>query len=153
MRLAMLMAGLAAVVGCARATVISAPEDAGMLDGSGADATNEPDMSVSRIDMGGEPRPGGECDQQDDCNECGACAADQDPICGVLWQDCNASADCLALIDCTDGCTTNECFQSCGAAHPDSAEAVTALYRCLICDACSADCRDGYPTWCETPPF
>lgn len=136
------------VCACTHAEVISGPSDAG------TDASMASDMAVA-IDHGRpvEPPGGGECDQQDDCNACSQCAVSPSSGCNWYWTECNDSPECLALIDCADACTTQECFDGCGASHPSAIDMVNSFYTCIICDECSADCVAGHATWCETPPL
>ncbi len=149
----LLVAAFLLVASCARATVISVVEDGGVDTDATTDGNATTDMLAPRVDMGEEPLPGGECDQQDDCDACATCAASHNPRCTALWQDCSNETDCSDLLDCVTLCTTNDCFQACGDAHPASTDAVNGVYQCLICNACSADCRAGYSTWCESPPL
>jgi hypothetical protein len=131
--------------GCSPATLIVA-SDAGPMRDARAETGTDAASSV-------EPRGGSECDQQDDCNTCFSCVQGPHQACVDYAVSCSDTPECVALVNCLNGCGTEEsCARACGAAHPSATAMLVAFYACAYCDACTADCREQHG-WCEAPPF
>lgn len=77
---------------------------------------------------------------EETCNTCSAAAQGSGGACGSQTNACFNNAECGALVDCVNPCTTQSCVDNCYAAHPNGAAALDALIGC-ICDACAiCDC-------------
>jgi hypothetical protein len=143
-RYALFVVFVLSIVGCTSLPIVvisdgaTVPSDAGVT----ADAGPMP-----------EPEPGSECDQQDDCSACNTCSYAPRQTCNNLALGCEENAECLALLECVNRCADGACVQSCGQAHTSATAQLVALYQCMLCDACPADCRAHRAVWCEAPPF
>lgn len=145
-RKALLAIGLV-LFGCTSQTLIVST-DAGpsIPDGAGIDAGRDAGPTL-------EPVGGSECDQQDDCAACFQCVQGPHQACIDAALQCDASSECIALVDCLRVCADGECARACGAEHPSATSILVSFYQCAYCDACPADCRDTASTWCDAPPF
>jgi hypothetical protein len=132
------------VVACTPTYVIVG-EDAPLGD-AGLDAP--PDAPLPR-----EPSGGSECDQQDDCDGCARCSIAAFELCNGSALDCEDDPGCLALMGCLSACGDTACAQACGTAHASGIPLARSYTRCVVCDACPADCRSRTAVWCEEPPF
>ncbi len=135
---------------CVQAKVITAPDDAAV-----ADAPNDARVDAAVADAGPLPEVtgGGECDQQDDCDSCATCSQAAFRQCNALTLACEDDAECVALHSCINGCGTQECTNTCAAAHTGAIDLLNSLLQCMVCTACPADCRELRFTWCESPPL
>jgi hypothetical protein len=63
--------------------------------------------------------------------------------CGNALAACAADAECLAWLQCSDGCfdapSPSACVTACTQAHPTVAPEILPLYNC-VCDACAMEC-------------
>lgn len=135
------------VAGCEGPMLIDLPDagpattDAGALD-SGTDAG----VTI-------EPAGGSECDQQDHCAACIECSQAPHQLCVGLAVQCSDDPECVALARCVAACGDSDCARTCATAHSSATSLLLSLYRCAYCDACPADCRADYASWCVAPPF
>lgn len=143
---------LVLIFGCEQHVLVQAP-DGGGADAGGGAVDAGPPISMSDAGVAIEPIPGGECDQQDDCNACAQCSYAPFQTCNGAALACEENSSCLGLNSCVGGCSDSACVQGCGDRFRAGVPLFLAFYECMFCDACPADCRERHPTWCEEPPF
>lgn len=94
---------------------------------------------------GGSTTSSSTCDSLD-CNGCGTCACSNELL------DCNATPDCVSLLDCygnpcgdgscpscTDVADPTPCYEACDAQWPGGVAAEEAALQCYI-DKCPTAC-------------
>lgn len=83
------------------------------------------------------------CDEAD-CPTCltSLCAI---TACQAEWASCQASPECLAIVNCLSGCYNVTCKDQCVSLHPQGAIAFDAIWSCLVCSPslCRDECQDS----------
>ncbi|MBX3189781.1 MAG: hypothetical protein KF819_22340 [Labilithrix sp.] len=69
--------------------------------------------------------------------QCDACVTKN---CCAQNAACSASSECLAILDCFEGCTSNACYTACENAHPTGKAAEQAFYGCIQ-PTCNSACQ------------
>jgi MYXO-CTERM domain-containing protein len=92
--------------------------------------------------------PSPTCPAATDCNACSA-GATQNGSCVNATNACFQDADCAALVQCYQGCTSTSCINACNTQHVDGLTQYVAIERCVCVDACATAC--GNTTTCTGP--
>jgi hypothetical protein len=75
----------------------------------------------------------------EDCNQCQTAA--EYGTCSAQDQACGMNSECVAYINCLQGCGgTSACVQSCGSQHPSGVADYNALVSCICNTACPMYC-------------
>ncbi len=85
-------------------------------------------------------------------SECLSCETAR---CGATYAACDASADCRAILACTEPCMDEYCYQQCGQTYPAGRAAFVAHDECLL-TSCSTECELGalqMPSYPSTPQY
>jgi len=127
--------GGAATGGGSASSVVSTSSGSG-AGGAGAGPASSSSTAAS---SGSGGAPDGACAT---CVEVKDVFEDGTP-CGDTLAACTAEPDCLAWLQCSNGCfddpSAKACIAACTQAHPGAAPHVLALYQC-VCAACSTEC-------------
>lgn len=85
---------------------------------------------------GGSGNHGSGCSDNGDCGACSQCA------CASEIAACNASADCVGLVNCVAGCAVGDqtCLDDCTTAWPGGVELAGAFGNCG-CTKCGVSCQ------------
>ena len=78
---------------------------------------------------------------------CGGCYADSTVSgapCAAPSAACDQSAACQKLLDCYDGCDSNECSLQCEATNAAGYDVLRKLDQCACVTACPNECKDAY---------
>ncbi len=101
-----------------------------MLSGSGRVSTIYSSFIVPY--MNGTP-------PTEDCGQCQAAA--ESGACGTQDQTCGMNSECIAYINCLQGCGGSaSCDQACGTQHPSGVVDYNALVSCICTTACPTEC-------------
>lgn len=80
------------------------------------------------------------CDACGNCEGCVACVQGEGGSCQGANADCNANAECLALLSCANACAGGSaCLQQCLADHPAGQTDFTSLRDCVLA-GCATSC-------------
>lgn len=88
------------------------------------------------------------CPVVTDCNACSS-GATQNGKCSNLTKACIQDAQCSALVQCYQGCTTTACVNTCNTQHTGGLTKYVAIESCICNDACAAACSAS--TTCTAP--
>jgi len=130
-----------AAASSASSSSVAGSSAAASSSSSSAASSSAASSSAASSSSGG----GGTCDTQPTCADCQDCAFAG--ACSDETDACLADADCVALVDCLDPCTTQACDTACFNAHPSGAAIYDTLAVCVICDECPITC-DGPGSGC-----
>lgn len=79
------------------------------------------------------------CPAVTDCNACSG-GATQNGKCSNLTQACFQDAQCSALVQCYQTCSTTSCMNTCNTQHTGGLTKYVAIESCICNDACEAAC-------------
>jgi hypothetical protein len=89
------------------------------------------------------------CDGTGVCDSCQSCA--WSGPCQGYANACLANADCVAIIQCYQQCTADDCTTPCWIPYPNGHADYLAASICVTCDNCYADCN-GSQVGCPENP-
>jgi hypothetical protein len=110
------------------------------LAGSGQNtAGSSGNPSDPLVKGGSSGNPSNQCDPSQASSACGQCGASK---CCDQLSACESNQQCVDLIDCMSGCSTDSCYNGCGSKFPGGIDDVNALGECLS-TSCESACSDG----------
>jgi hypothetical protein len=74
-------------------------------------------------------------------DDCTGCISQE---CPERWCDCAENPECLAYFECTNGCSTNECFNTCAQQHSGGVSDAGLVLDCAG-DSCQQACPGAEP--------
>ncbi len=92
--------------------------------------------------------PNPTCPAATDCNACSS-GATQNGQCAGVVDACLKDAQCSALAQCYQACTTTSCVNSCRSKHTGGLTKYVAIESCICDDACKTAC--GNSITCTAP--
>jgi MYXO-CTERM domain-containing protein len=88
------------------------------------------------------------CPAAVDCNACSQ-SATQNGGCVNITNECFKDAECSALAQCYQGCSSTICITACNNAHVDGLTKYAAILECICVGACPQAC--GNTSTCTAP--